>query len=120
VFLRSLNQPSAADKSDAERLALWEGQPGQGLANLGLVQVGRAALIGYGKTPLVGTGRQARDLELDLAAMNLKLAITRGFTDVPLLRSRPESTVLLERDDVKPLIRDLESHKTSSPAQAPK
>ena len=103
VFLRSLNQNAAADKADTERLALWEGQPGQGLANLALVQVARAALIGYGKTPLVGSGRQARDLDLDLAAMNLKLAITRGFTDLPMLRSRPESTALLERDDIKPL-----------------
>ena len=99
---------------------LWEGQPGQGLANLALVQVGRAALIGYGKTPSVGLGRQARDLDLELAVMNLKLAITRGFADVPALRSRPESTVLLERDDIKLLIRDLESHKSPSPAHSPK
>jgi hypothetical protein len=120
VFLRSLNQTSAAEKSDAERLALWEGQPGQGLANLALVQVGRAALIGYGKTTLVGPGQQARALDLELAAVNLKLAINRGFTDVPALRARPESTVLLERDDIKPLIGNLESHKSSSPAQSPK
>jgi eukaryotic-like serine/threonine-protein kinase len=120
VFLRSLNQSAAADKANTDRLALWEGQPGQGLANLALVQVGRAALIGYGKTSLVGLGRRARDLDLELAAMNLKLALTRGFADLPTLRSRPESTVLLERDDIKPMISDVESHKSSTPAQSPK
>lgn len=120
VLLRSLNQGAGADKADGDRLALWDGQAGQGLANLALVQVGRAALIGYGKTPLAGPGRLARDLDLDLAAINLKLAMTRGFTDLPAVRSRPESTVLLERDDIKPLISGLESRKSSAAAQSPK
>ena len=119
VLLRSLNQSAGADKADGDRLALWDGQAGQGLANLALVQVGRAALIGYGKTPLAGPGRLARDLDLDLAAINLKLAMTRGFTDLPAVRSRPESTVLLERDDIKPLISGLESRKSSAAANRP-
>jgi eukaryotic-like serine/threonine-protein kinase len=106
-ILRSVHQDAAADKIDAERVALWEGQPAGGLANLALAQVGRAALIGYGKTQGVGTGSQARDIDLDLAAANLKLALARGFTDLAVLRSKPESPIILERDDIKLLLMDL-------------
>ena len=101
-------------------LALWQGQPASGLANLALAQTNGAALIAYGKTSAGEPGRSPRDLDLNLAAENLKLAIARGFTDVPALRFRPESPILLERKDVKPLIDDLESRKPSASPQPPK
>jgi eukaryotic-like serine/threonine-protein kinase len=107
LILRTTRQVAAADKVDAERLALWEGEPAGGLANLALAQVGRAARIGYGKTQGVGTGSQARDIYLDLAAANLKLALARGFVDLAMLRSNPECPIILERDDIKPLLMDL-------------
>ena len=109
-----MNQNAAADKIDAERLALWEGQPAEELANLALAQTSSGRPDWLRQDPSRRQGRSVRDLDLDLAAANLKLAITRGFTDMPMLRSRPESPILLERDDIKPLDR-----ATSNPARRP-
>jgi eukaryotic-like serine/threonine-protein kinase len=105
--LRALKRNAEADKADADRAALWKGQPAQRLADLALSQTSRAAVIGYGKTLVTGKARAARDADLDLAADNLKLAINLGFTDVARLQSKPDSAILMERADIQPLLMDL-------------
>jgi eukaryotic-like serine/threonine-protein kinase len=119
-ILRSVHQDTAADNVDAERLALWEGQPVDELANLAITQTGRAALVGYGTAPAVGQGLRARDIDLDLAAANLTLAIARGFTDLVTIRSKLEAPLLLDRGDIKLLIERLESRESAPPGQSPK
>jgi hypothetical protein len=49
-----------------------------------------------------------RDRDLDLAAADLQLAISQGFTDLALLKAHPDSAVLFERNDLKSLIKGLE------------
>ena len=119
LILRSMNENAGAGKADAERMALWDGQPALELANLALVQATRAALIGYGKGPADGQPSPAAKIDLDLGATNLKLAIERGFTDLSVLRSQPQARHLLERDDIKPLIDRLPSRTPTPAAQPP-
>jgi tetratricopeptide (TPR) repeat protein len=106
-IFRTLNQAADADKSDADRVALWKGQPAGELAALALTQAGRTALIGYGKNPVSGPKKSIRDLDLEQAASNLRLAIANGFTDLRMLESNPDSALLLSRDDLKSLIKAL-------------
>jgi hypothetical protein len=52
-------------------------------------------------------GRAVRELELEEAANSVRLAISRGFKDLTKLRSHPDSTFLLSREDVKLAIMDM-------------
>jgi hypothetical protein len=106
-ILRSMNETALAKKADTERRVLWDGQPADELANLALAQAAQAALMNYGRVSADGERSRAAKIDLDLAATNLKLAIANGFTDVPMLRSRPESPTLLEHHDVAPLLMDV-------------
>jgi hypothetical protein len=106
---RALGNSADAARADARRLALWKGRPAHELADLALKEAARATLIGYGKTPVPEQARLIRDRDLDLAASDLRLAISHGFTDLATLRSRPDSWLLLEREDVRPLIKSLEA-----------
>ena len=67
----------------------------------------RAVGIGYGKTSVSDRAETVRELELEQAAEYLRLAISRGFNDLRGLRSHPDSTFLLTREDVKPFIMDM-------------
>jgi hypothetical protein len=115
VFL-TMNQATDAAKCNADRETLWKAQSPRDLAALALTQTGRAALIGYGKDPISAPGKSIRELDLEHAASNLRLAISNGFTDLRLLKSNPDSNLLLSRDDVKSLIKGLEA--PDLPAQA--
>ena len=106
---RALNKSADAARIDAERLALWAGRPAKELADLAVKEAGRTTVIGYGKRPISEQARSIRDHDLELAAADLRLAISQGFTDLAKLRSDPASSVLLERNDLKPLIKDLEA-----------
>ena len=106
---RDLGKAADAARIDAERLALWTGRPAKELADLALQEAGRITVIGYGKTPDSEQARSIRDHDLDLAAADLRLAISQGFTDLAQLRSNPDSSALLERDDMKSLIKGLEA-----------
>ncbi len=106
---RGLNKAADAARIDAERLALWTGRPADELADLALEEAGRTTVIGYGKTPISEQARSIRDHDLALAAADLRLAISQGFTNLAKLRSDPASSVLLERADLKPLIKGLEA-----------
>jgi serine/threonine-protein kinase len=107
--LRGLNLPDDARKADAEREALWKDKPPGALLDLVLRQTAQAALIGYGKTPVSAEANAVRELDLQAATANLRLAIDRGLKDLSSLRSHPDSALLLGRDDVKSLIKDLEA-----------
>ena len=48
-----------------------------------------------------------RERDLDQASANLKLAIARGFRDLRMLQSHPDSQMLLSREDLKLPIMDM-------------
>ena len=59
-------------------------------------------------------GVSVRGLDLDQAAANLKLAVARGFRDLPMLKSHPDAQLLLSREDLQPLIREIAAPERSS------
>ena len=105
--LRAMKRPAEATAADAERAALWKSRPAIESVDLAFKQLERANVIGYGATPVSEQARTVRELDLDQAAANLQLAIARGFRDLRMLRSHPDSPVLLSRKDVKLLIMDM-------------
>jgi eukaryotic-like serine/threonine-protein kinase len=106
-ILRVLKNTAEAERVDALRVALWQDRPPAELADLALKETSRAASIGYGKTPVPSVALAVRELDLDQAASNLRLAIARGFRDLPALESHPDSHLLLSRADVQLLIMDM-------------
>src|SRR5262249_35022581 len=93
--LRMLGNSADADHCDAERTSVWRGRPPGDLAALALKEANRAALIGYGKTPVSALGSSVAQLDLDQAAANLRLAVSLGFKDLPRLHSDPNAHLLL-------------------------
>jgi len=106
-ILRVLNKTAEADRVDTQRVALWQDRPPGELANLALKQASLAGLIGYGKTPIPTVALSVRELDLDQAAANLRLAIARGFRGLRLLQSHPDCQILLSREDLRLLIMDV-------------
>jgi eukaryotic-like serine/threonine-protein kinase len=104
--LRAQKLVAEADKADGERLALWNERPPNELVDLAFRLLERAVVIGYGKTPVPDRAITVRELELGQAAQYIRMAISRGFKDFRKLHSNPDSTFLLSREDVKPLIMD--------------
>jgi len=104
---RALGKRADAAGIDDRRVALWQDRPTSELATLALKQTTLATLIGYGKTPVPPVALSVRELELDQAAANLKLAIARGFRDLRMLHSHPDSQILLSREDLKLPIMDM-------------
>ncbi|HZW33404.1 MAG TPA: serine/threonine-protein kinase [Isosphaeraceae bacterium] len=119
-LVRAEHRPEEADRLDAERSALWASRPPEELADLALRQGSRAALIGYGKTPLSPPAQTVRQLDLDQAAANLRLAIDRGYSDLARLRAHPDSAALLARADVQSLVKGLEHPVQPAPTQPSK
>jgi len=105
---------------DAQRIALWKGRPAADLARLALKEAGRATVIGYGKASATEQAQSIRDRDLELAASHLRLAFSQGFTDLAMLRSDQDSSVLLERDDVKSLIKGIEAPERPPASQLKK
>ena len=114
-LLRARAKSADADTLDQEREALWKGQAPADLVALVTEEVNRATVVGYGRTALAAPGETARQLGLDQAAANLRLAIELGYSDLSKLRSDTRNTILLSRDDLKPFIQSLE--KSSHPAR---
>ena len=106
-ILRILQNPLEADRVDSQRLAMWQDPPPVALATLALKETSLAALIGYGKTPVPPAALSVRAVDLDQAAANLQLAIARGFRDLRMLLSHPDSTLLVSREDLKLPIMDM-------------
>ncbi len=105
--LRAKKLVAEAAPADGERTALWKERPPGDLIDLAFKQLERALVIGYGKTPVSEPARAVRELELAQAAENVRLAIELGFNDLHKLRSHPDSTFLLTREDLKLLLLDM-------------
>ncbi len=114
--LRKLGTPGEADRVLDERRDLWKTRPPRELLDLALEHLGKATMFGYGKPVPSGRSPAVRELDLDQAAADLKLAIDLGLRDPGKLKSRPESTFLLSRDDVKTLLKQLDSPGPASGA----
>jgi serine/threonine-protein kinase len=106
---RALGNSPAAARADAQRLAVWKGRPVQELADLALKEAARVTVIGYGRTPILEQAKPIRERDLELAASHLRLAVSDGFTNLAMLRSHPDSWLLLEREDLRSLINSLEA-----------
>ncbi len=72
-------------------------------------ELSRATVIGYGKTTVNADGTAVRQLGLDLAAANLRLALTMGYNDLGTIRSDPRFALLLSRDDLQPQLKERET-----------
>jgi tetratricopeptide (TPR) repeat protein len=105
--LRALKLFADAAKVDGDRVALWKERPPTDLVNLAFTQLERALVIGYGKTSISNRAKAVRELELDQAAANLRMAIGRGFRDRRMLQSHPDAHILLSREDLKLPIMDM-------------
>ncbi len=90
------------------RVTLWQARSSEELADLALKQTSLAVLIGYGRTPVSALARDVRLHDLDQAADDIKLAVALGFRDLRFLRSHPDSSTLLSRDDLRLTIMDLD------------
>jgi serine/threonine-protein kinase len=109
--LRDLDLRAEAAPADAERIDMWKAQPPEELVDLALLHLNQATLIGYGKAPVsaFSSGTSAaraeavRELDLDQAASEVKLAVDRGLKlkDLGKLKSHPESDLLFSRALVK-------------------
>jgi tetratricopeptide (TPR) repeat protein len=115
-ILRTGKKEPEAKQIDARRKALWKGRPPAELIDLTLKQLDRAAQVGYGKTPSSGPAKTIRELDLDQAASNLRLAISHGWNDLAKLKAHSDSDLLLSRDDVKSLIKPLEIPDRPAPS----
>jgi serine/threonine-protein kinase len=107
---RALDQPADAARVDAQAAELWKGRPPAELAGLALKEVGQATLIGYGKTPISARAQAVRDLDLDLAAAHLRLAVSSGFADLKTLEAHPDFGVMLTHAGLKTLVQRLGYH----------
>src|SRR5204863_8703170 len=87
--LQPLNRAAGSDRNHIQPATSWNSRPPAVLAKLALNQASRAALIGYGKTPISDSAKAVRKLDLAQAAANLKLAISRWFQDWATLRANP-------------------------------
>jgi eukaryotic-like serine/threonine-protein kinase len=107
--LRALKLPAEASPVDAKRIALWTASSPDVLVDLALKETTRAVLIGFGRTDVSDRAKVVRNLDLDQAAGNLRLALERGFQDVNRLKSHPDASFLLSRDDLKTAIARLDA-----------
>ena len=108
TIARVLESAGEADRIARSRVALWQDRSAEELADLALKQTTVAVLIGYGKTTVSPLALKVRQHDLDQAAADLKLAVALGFRDLRLIRSHPDSSTLLSRDDLRLTIMDLE------------
>ena len=106
--LRDLKLVVEAEKIEAERLELWKAGSADELVALVNLHLSEATLIGFGKTPLSPPAEAVRDLDLNQAANELKLAVERGCKDLGKLKSRPEWHFLQSRMDVLAGVKTLE------------
>ena len=111
--LRDLKQPQEAELALAERIELWKKRPPEVLLDLAIKHLTKATMIGYGKTPVSGPTAAVRELDLKQADADVKLAVALGLKDLGKLRSLPESSFLLSREDVKAAIKEFEASRAA-------
>ena len=115
--LRALKLPGDASRIDAERLELWTARSPADAVDLALKETSRAILIGYGRTNVSDRAKVVRNLDLDQAADNLRLAVDHGFNDVDRLKSHPDAEFLLSRGDLKTVIARMETARQPNSAR---
>jgi tetratricopeptide (TPR) repeat protein len=108
---RARKEPKLAGQRELERKALWNARLAKELAELVQKEIARSAMIVHGKTVDSSRAKAIRDRDFDLAADDLGLAISNGFTDLGMLESIPEFAMLLEHDGVKSMVERLKSPK---------
>jgi eukaryotic-like serine/threonine-protein kinase len=116
--LRALELTAKADHALQERRDLLKTRTGDELVDLALERLGRATLIGYGKSPVSDQAIAVRKLDLAQAADLVVLALSQGIKNTGKLRSHPDSNLLLERDDLRSLIDGAESANSPTGAQS--
>jgi hypothetical protein len=103
---RRAGNTGEADRLDGERRALWKDRPPAELAALVLEEVAEAGRIGYGRVALKPPAEAVRSVGLDLAADNLRLAVSLGFRDFAMIGKHPDAVLLLSRPDVPAVLYD--------------
>jgi hypothetical protein len=106
---RLLNGHADGARLDAQRTELWKGRPAVELADLALKELAPATLIAYGKSDVPGRARAVRELDLDLAAAHLRLAIDGGFADLKRLDDNRDFGILKAHDGVESLLQRVRS-----------
>jgi serine/threonine protein kinase len=106
--LRDLKLVVDAEKIEAERLELWKPGSADELVALANLHLSEATLIEFGKMPLSPPGEAVRNLDLNQAANELKLAVERGCKDLGKLKSRPEWHFLQSRVNEIAAVKTLE------------
>jgi eukaryotic-like serine/threonine-protein kinase len=106
--LRDLKQVTEAEQIEAERLELWKAGSADELVALANLHLSEATLIAFGKFLLSPQGAAVRELDLNQAANELKLAVERGCKDLGKLKSRPEWHFLQSRVDGIAAVKTLE------------
>jgi hypothetical protein len=96
-----------AEKADAQRAAVWRGQPPGELVDVALEQLENALVIGLGKTPRSERARALREHDLAKATDTMRLAIALGLTDISKVRSHPDARCILSRKELEPLLMDM-------------
>ena len=115
--LRALKMPTEASRADLERAGVLAACAPDELVDLALKETSGAVVIGLGKTDVSQRAKAVRELDLDQAAANLRLAVERGFKDLNRLEAHPDAPVLLSRDDLKSTIAGLKSSRHSPGSQ---
>ena len=119
-LLRTQGKSVDAEKIDREREDLWKGRAPAELVSLVGEELNRALVIGYGKTTVNHYGDAVRELGLDRAATNLRLALGLGYSELGTIRSEPRYALLLSRADLQPMLNELETKNRPAPSSAPK
>jgi len=104
-LLRECGLQKEASQLDDELITLWKEPPVSELVDLAARLAVRADVIGYGATPLPRAGQKVRELDRDQAAATLRLALGRGFKDFGRLKADLDLAPLLDRKDLKPLLK---------------
>ncbi len=115
--LRALKLSADANQVDSERLELWKSCSPDDPVALALKETSRAVLIGFGRTQVSDRAKLVRNLDLDQAAENLRLALERGFKDIDRLKSHPDSSFVLSRDNLKTAITRLDAARQPNSPQ---
>ncbi len=119
-ILGILKLPQEAQRVDAERNDLWKNRPPAELVDLALKHLSQATMFAYGKMPLSDRAAAVRELDLEQAAAEVRLAVACGLEDDAKLTSAPEASFLLKRADVKSALKQLKTTGTAPGGQKDK
>ncbi|APW62516.1 serine/threonine-protein kinase [Paludisphaera borealis] len=105
---RLQGRPDASARAAAERLTLWNRANRDELATLASQAAARACLVGYGRAPLPPRGDAVRELFIQAAVDDFRLAWALGFRDGPRIRADHDLNAILDREPLRALRDDLD------------